>query len=147
MRVKKKILLIILLLFPLSAYATIITIAYGVRSGSAEANAYERSKNFDREKLERQYFDHLGLHLQYSMQGALCTLELNGAEGLLGASQVRWKRPSDAGADFVTEWPQGAQRVQLLLPLVGRWQLEFQGVYDGKLIRSRRDIFVPSSAP
>lgn len=145
MLIPKKLLIPLLLLFPLTAYVTIITIAYSRSAGAADEHAFERSKDFDREKGECKKFEQLGFKMTYAMTESVCTVQLSSAEldmQKLESATVYWKRPSDHHDDFIVEWPQATSSIACVVPKRGRWQVEYSGVYKGDKIRFKKDIFV-----
>ena len=144
---KKIAIIVLLLILPLSAYTTMVFVAYSNDSGAEEHRAYERSKHFDEEKQQRKRFDALGLSLEAKPMHVdnqrMVELRVTGKEQSLDRVRVAFKRPSDASADFTVQWNSGSEMVQTAVPLKGRWYIEYAAIYGEHVVRTRREIYVP----
>ena len=144
---KKIIIAVCLILLPLSAYTTMLVVAYSSNAGAEEHRAYERSKRFDAEKQERKRFTELGYELQCQPQAReqqrAVALQMSTEPGALDHAWVEFRRPSDADADFTVQWTDVGETKICSVPLKGRWYVELTAQRGEEIIRTRREVFVP----
>lgn len=137
---KKILIAVVLLLLPLSAYTTMIVVAYSNDAGPIERQAYERSRSFDQEKAERKRFDALGLRLACKPDQGQARFFIDGADQTLGDAQLVFKRPDNIADDFSVEWEPGRS---IAFSRRGWWLVELHGTYDGEPVRSKTEIYIP----
>ena len=146
-KAKKIIIACALILLPLSAYTTMVVVAYSSHSGTEEHRAYERSKRYDAEKSERKRFDELGYAFQCKPQSTAneraVALSIDKQPGILDHAVLEFKRPSDAHADFSLHWADVHNTKVCAVPLKGRWYIELVAQRGAETIRTRREVFVP----
>lgn len=144
---KKILIAVCLILLPLSAYTTMVVVAYSSNAGAEEQRAYERSKRFDVEKQERKRFKELGYELHCKPRKTEAQrgiqLQLSEEPGRLDHAWIEFKRPSDAAADFQVQWQDVHQAKLYAVPLQGRWYIELKAQRGEEIIRTRREVFVP----
>ena len=140
---KKILIAIVLLALPLTAYTSMVIVAFSHDAGPIETQAFERSRLFDKEKAERKLFDQRGLTLTCKTSVQQCLIEIQGTAVPVEQGQVVFKRPSDANDDFTVAWTAEHNELSAAMPLRGAWYVEFTGTISGDRVRARQQIFVP----